>query len=49
MTSIQKGIIIRAVRIRVGRGGDATEVIASYTKLSEDERMSILKTIEKKG
>jgi uncharacterized protein (DUF433 family) len=37
MTNAQLKIIIYAVKSRIKRGEDITEIIASYPKLSEEE------------
>lgn len=45
LNSIQKNIIIRATIIRMKNGEKAEAVLKSYTRLTEDEKTSILKEI----
>lgn len=46
LNNIQKNIIARAVKIRVDRGEELTNVIASYTKLTDDEIKEILEKVQ---
>lgn len=47
MSIIQKLIITRAVQIRVNRGETAEEAVASYTKLTDDEKSEIISAVTK--
>lgn len=42
LSDVQKTIILKAVDIRIKRGEDLKKIIASYNKLTEEEREAIL-------
>lgn len=39
LSNIQKTIIIRATRIRMAAGEEPDAIVASYTKLTEEEKL----------
>lgn len=41
LSNIQKAIIIRAVKIRLGRGEELEAILSSYSKLTDDEKTEI--------
>lgn len=45
LTNIQKNIIIRAARIRIQNGEKPDEILASYKKLTDEEREEIMKQV----
>lgn len=45
LSNIQKTIIIRATRIRMAAGEEPDAIVASYTKLTEEERTEILAAV----
>ena len=45
LSNIQKNIIIRAVKIRMEKGEDLETILASYTKLTDEEREEIMKQV----
>lgn len=45
LNTIQKKIIIRALRIRKNGGEDLQEVLSGYTNLTEEEKTEILKVL----
>ena len=45
MTKIQLTIITKAAAIRVARGEEVDAVLASYTKLTDEERAAIKEEI----
>lgn len=42
LSSIQKSIIIKAVKIRIDRGEDAQEILESYSRLTDEEKTEIM-------
>lgn len=45
LSSIQRNIIIKAVKIRMDRGEDIHEVLESYSRLTDDEREEVMASI----
>lgn len=41
LSNIQKNIIIRAARIRMEKGEELKTILASYTKLTDEERKNL--------
>lgn len=41
LSNLQKNIIIRAVRIRIEKGEELKTILASYTKLTEEEQKEL--------
>lgn len=46
LSNIQRNIIIRALRIRKGQGEEPAEILAGYTRLTEDEKAEVLVALE---
>lgn len=46
LSSIQKNIIIKAVRIRMERGEEPGEILESYPRLTDAEKAEILAEIQ---
>lgn len=42
-------IVLRAAQIRISRGEDGYEVVASYSKLSDDQRDQLIKDLIDSG
>ena len=42
LSSIQKSIIIKAVKIRMDRGENLQEILESYNRLTEEEKAEIV-------
>ena len=45
LSSIQKKIIVRAVKIRLNKGENIDDILASYPKLSEKDKADIKKEL----
>lgn len=45
LSSIQKNIIVKAVKIRMDRGEGLREILESYSRLTDDEREEIMDSI----
>lgn len=45
LSSIQKSIIIKAVKIRIEQGEEAERILESYSRLTEGERKEILELV----
>lgn len=45
LSNIQKNIIIRAAKIRMEKGEELKTILASYTKLTDEEREEITKKV----
>lgn len=45
LSNIQRNIIIRALRIRKAAGEAPEDVLAGYTRLTEDEKAEILAAV----
>lgn len=46
MTAIQKRIIIAGTKIKLNRGEDLEEILATYVNLTEDEKIEIRTSLE---
>lgn len=42
LSSIQKSIVIKAVKIRMDRGEDVREILESYNRLTDEEKAEIM-------
>ena len=41
LSNVQKNIIVRAVKIRMEKGEELTDILDSYPKLSEEDREEV--------
>lgn len=46
LSNIQRNVIIRALQIRKNQGEEPAEVLAGYTRLTEDEKTEVLVALE---
>ena len=48
MGTVQRNIIIRALRIRQGQGEEPADILEGYKNLTEEEKAEILVALEEK-
>ena len=48
LSNIQRNIIIRALRIRKGKGEEPADILDGYRNLTEDEKAEILVVLKEK-
>lgn len=46
LSSIQKTIMLKAIRIRMSKGETIDEVLNSYTKLTDEDKKEIKETLK---
>nr|WP_312578324.1 hypothetical protein [Sedimentibacter sp.] len=46
MTAIQKKVITMGIKIKLARGEDLEDILATYVNLSEDEKIEIRTSLE---
>lgn len=49
LSDIQRNILVRALRIRKEQGQNLEEILAGYTKLTEEEKVEVLEAVDTKG